>query len=531
MPTCPKCLKKTKSMEFCPHCGTSLIQSKPITTSIVSPGNQPASMSVSSIILIVLITIIIIGILAVIGIGSLGAFLVYLGIQAESTNVPTTLSMDLPDTIITNTTVAISAVLIDSNKKPVSNKTIIFDNGIKSKALTDTQGVARSYMTFNETAKYFVVVKFEGDKQYLSSYDSKNVTISKPSCSDYTSVGLCSSTNIGYICAQNKSLVFDCSSCGCTSGLVCYGNYCMTEEQKSGWVIQELQQSVVYVAHDYATGSAVIISQDEDRTYLLTNKHVIKDAQSITSVKITTRDQQTISVEDILVAPFDMDLAIISVLGTYGKPAKINLSASIYQGESVVAIGSPLGIQGSVSNGIISNLVYYSTLSSYKYDALQTDAAINPGNSGGGLFLKSTGELIGINTFVLPSSYGAEGLGFAIDVRSIDKLPSPKNWKRFVPSPKCTDGTPFSSCSIKNTGLFCSSGTLVNDCSSCGCAKGSYCPSSGVCFSCSAGYSGFETRGGTGFCCPTNWKFYQDSNDLPFCCPQGTVGYEGGTCR
>ena len=504
MPPCSNCGKKVpKNDEFCPHCGTRLqaASSKP-------SGGFP--------IVPVIIGLIILGVIGfVVILGGIGAVLILLGLS--QTNIPTTITLSLPDETAVNTTTAISATLLDSSNQPIPDRTITFDYGVYLNqtivdAITDAQGVAHANVIFNETGIILVIASFNGDQTYLASETAKNITVTEPSCEDGTWTGYCS-YNTGYYCDENLSLVFSCALCGCSGNLVCYDNYCMTEEEKTGFLINDLQNSMVYVEHSYATGSGVIIAQDGDYTWILTNKHVVADADSISDVRVTTREQQTIPASDILVAPFDMDLAIIFILGTYGQPAKVNVTTPIYQGQSVMALGSPLGLQGSVSNGIISNRIYDYTVSSYRYVAIQTDAAINPGNSGGGLFLKSTGELIGINTFILPSDYGAEGLGLAIEVTSIDELPPPRNWDLFAPAPKCEDGTPYESCSPYYVGLYCSNGNLYNNCGTCGCDTGYFCPDNGECFTCPSGYS--------------SW---QDSYGEGFCCPPGTIGYSDGYC-
>jgi S1-C subfamily serine protease len=421
---------------------------------------------------------------------------------------PTSLQLSVPGHADVNSTMAISATLLDSSNEPVAGKTITFDYGRSVTAVTNSNGIARANIMLNQTGTWHIVASFDGDSGYSSSTDSKDVGVSPPSCADGTVVGGCNGN--GYYCAENRSLAFNCGVCGCTGSMACYENYCMTDEERTGFLIDDLQDSMVYVAHTYATGSGVIIAQDGTYTWVLTNRHVVADADRITDVHVTLRNQQTIPASDILVAPFDMDLAIIAILGTYGVPVTVNVTAPIYQGQAVMALGSPLGIQGSVSNGIISNVIYDYTASDYRYMALQTDAAINPGNSGGGLFLKSTGNLIGINTFVLPSDYGVEGLGFAIDVRSIDELPTPDQWQEFEPTQKCTDGTPYNSCSFNTPGKYCSGGRLRDDCNTCGCAAGYSCPGNGECFLCRQGYSAWQTDEGEGFCCPTGRDGYND---------------------
>ncbi len=122
----------------------------------------------------------------------------------------------------------------------------------------------------------------------------------------------------------------------------------------------------------------------------------------------------------------DLDLAKIKV--KYPENIDVNtvtLTNDFKQGDDVYAIGNPLSLEFSISKGIISGIRTYKelfTTSSYKprcdFEIIQTDAAINPGNSGGGLFKATTGELIGINTWVIIGT----GIGFAISLRNIDTL-------------------------------------------------------------------------------------------------------------
>jgi hypothetical protein len=519
MPSCPKCGRKVKHGEFCPDCGIHLESSIKSPKIFISHPVEPKS-SGSNILFI--------------GAGAFLVLLVLLGvffIISPETNVPTKIQMTAPNKITVNSSTNLKINLVNYQNKPVANKTVIVSNGEISKVITNALGEAETNLLFNSTGIHKLKITFPGDSTYQNTTFEEEVTVTPPSCNDSTFVGECSKSK-GYFCNEDLTLKFKCSVCGCPNELICYDNYCFTPEQKIPYMIEKLQKGVVYVAHDYATGSGVIIAHAEDYTFILTNRHVIKDADSASTVKITTRDGQTVPVQSILVAPYDVDLALLIVLGTYGTPIEVNSSEKFYQGEEVMALGSPLGIQGSVSNGIISNFVTSTSETGYNYISIQTDAAINPGNSGGGLFLKKNGHLVGINSFILTSDYGAEGLGFAIDIRSIDKLPSPEHWDTFTPTPRCSDGTPYGSCSVKNIGKFCSTkGYLNNDCMTCGCTAGAYCLATGKCFSCSSGYKAWSVWNGEGYCCPNGWTFWDDRANEQFCCPPGTVGYVGGYCE
>lgn len=155
-------------------------------------------------------------------------------------------------------------------------------------------------------------------------------------------------------------------------------------------------------------GSGVIMSEDG---YIITNNHVIEDANTITVTTVdgTQYDAQLIGRDS------QTDLAVIKVNASSLTPAQFGDSNSLEVGEPAIAIGNPLGsLGGTVTTGIISALNREITIDGKTMTLLQTDAAINPGNSGGGLFDKD-GLLIGIVN-AKQSASGIEGLGFAIPI-------------------------------------------------------------------------------------------------------------------
>lgn len=160
-------------------------------------------------------------------------------------------------------------------------------------------------------------------------------------------------------------------------------------------------------------GSGVILSKDG---YILTNYHVIDGASSLkVSVNGSTLDAKVVGTDE------SSDLAVIKVNATGLTPIEIGKSSDLKVGEWVMAIGSPYGMEQSVSTGIISATNRSSASlqtedSSAVYtNMIQTDAAINPGNSGGAL-VDSDGKLIGINTSIASNSDSNSGVGFAIPV-------------------------------------------------------------------------------------------------------------------
>jgi len=161
-----------------------------------------------------------------------------------------------------------------------------------------------------------------------------------------------------------------------------------------------------------STGSGVILSEDG---FIVTNYHVVQRARRI-EVRLVV-DGSGVPTEPVLLAKLvgvdrQTDLAVIKIERTglphlrFGNPKEVRV------GQVVMAFGSPLGLAGSVSMGVVSSTarqVHEDDSIAY----LQTDAPINPGNSGGPL-VDTDGRVMGINTFILTQSGGSEGLGFAI---------------------------------------------------------------------------------------------------------------------
>lgn len=157
-------------------------------------------------------------------------------------------------------------------------------------------------------------------------------------------------------------------------------------------------------------GSGVIVGQDEDTYYIVTNDHVIEGANDIT---VRLRNGEEYEAE--LVAADDAaDIAAITI--TCGKQLDLAVWANsdeLQIGEDLIAIGNPLGsLGGTVTKGILSATERSIVVNDYEMTLLQTDTAINPGNSGGGLF-NMRGELVGIVN-AKTSDEEVEGICFAI---------------------------------------------------------------------------------------------------------------------
>jgi serine protease Do len=156
-----------------------------------------------------------------------------------------------------------------------------------------------------------------------------------------------------------------------------------------------------------SVGSGVII--DAKNGYIITNAHVVKDAQTIT---VTLSDSRHFTAKVIgLDSPSDVALLQIQTTGLTSVP--IGNSNDLQVGDYVAAIGNPYGLSQTVTSGIISALGR-TTLGIESFESfIQTDASINPGNSGGAL-INMQGQLIGINTAILAPTQGSIGIGFAI---------------------------------------------------------------------------------------------------------------------
>ncbi len=183
------------------------------------------------------------------------------------------------------------------------------------------------------------------------------------------------------------------------------------------------------------TGSGIIFRKSNGKALVVTNHHVISGGSTIQVMiphknKSKTVDARVLGSDDIT------DLAVLEIDDQYVTTvAQFGNSATLQSGEPAIAIGSPLGLESSITVGVISSPkrtieIPNTTMST---DVIQTDAAINPGNSGGPL-VNVAGQVVGINTLKI-ALQGVEGLGFAIPVN--DALPIIENLIKYgkVPRP------------------------------------------------------------------------------------------------
>lgn len=188
--------------------------------------------------------------------------------------------------------------------------------------------------------------------------------------------------------------------------------------------------SVFGASEAEATGSGIIIREDG---YIVTNNHVVSTESNSSYYAIEEASKMTVNLYNdtteyeatVIGTDEYTDLAVIKIDASGLTPATLGNSDNVKVGEFAMAIGCPLGLESTVTSGIISaiNRTVDDGIGT-EYNCIQTDAAINSGNSGGAL-VNSNGEVIGINTLKL-SGTGVEGMGFAIPINTttdvIDQL-------------------------------------------------------------------------------------------------------------
>jgi serine protease Do len=170
----------------------------------------------------------------------------------------------------------------------------------------------------------------------------------------------------------------------------------------------------------YGLGSGVIVRRDGNKVYVLTNNHVVGEAEEI-SVKLSDQRQFTAK---LVGTDARKDLALVVFETKDSVPiAALGNSDELQVGDWVLAVGNPLGFSSTITSGIVSALGRHSmpgsNMASFT-DYIQTDAAINQGNSGGAL-VNIYGEVVGINAWIASPSGGNVGLGFAIPINDAKK--------------------------------------------------------------------------------------------------------------
>jgi S1-C subfamily serine protease len=162
------------------------------------------------------------------------------------------------------------------------------------------------------------------------------------------------------------------------------------------------------------TGSGFIVSENGQ---ILTNAHVVAGAEE---VSVTLKDGRTLAGK-VLGSDPTTDVAVVKVEGENLPAVKLGDANTLQVGEWTIAIGNPLGLDNTVTTGIVSATGRRSAeigVADKRVEFIQTDAAINPGNSGGPL-LNANGEVIGMNTAIIQN---AQGLGFAIPINKAQQI-------------------------------------------------------------------------------------------------------------
>ena len=205
------------------------------------------------------------------------------------------------------------------------------------------------------------------------------------------------------------------------------------------------------------TGSGVIISADG---YILTNNHVAGEAEQI-NVKLA--DGRELKAR-VVGKDNETDLAVIKVDAQNLTFARLGDSDKLEQGEWVIALGSPFGLQQTMTAGIVSATGRDLGVPGAQFtNFIQTDASINPGNSGGPL-INMDGEVIGINTLIFSQTGTSSGIGFAIPANLATKV-----YAQLIKSGKVTRGylgvslRPISPALAKATGFSGTEGAVVDD--------------------------------------------------------------------
>lgn len=178
------------------------------------------------------------------------------------------------------------------------------------------------------------------------------------------------------------------------------------------------------------TGSGFIIKSDSSESFILTNNHVVSGAGANAEILINFQDESEANAS-IVGTDESYDLAVLKISRGNLPVAQLGNSNDVVVGDATIAIGSPLGLSGTVTSGIVSAMDRPVTAgdqsASSFISAIQTDTAINPGNSGGPL-INARGQVIGVNSAIasLGSTFGGQsgsiGLGFAIPINQAKRV-------------------------------------------------------------------------------------------------------------
>lgn len=248
-------------------------------------------------------------------------------------------------------------------------------------------------------------------------------------------VATSSNTPITRVCVANgtKAIYFTADGkCAKNRTLMMIGSAIPSTGASVATIAAEVSPKVVSISVTSSagsgTGSGAIIRSSASQSFIVTNNHVIESAANTGTIRVETNDGERYPA-DIVGRDVAYDLAVLRIQKGNLPVLEFGNSNTLVIGEPVVAFGSPLGLSGTVTSGIVSAVnrpVTTGTLGSESYiDAIQTDAAINPGNSGGPL-VDSQGLMVGVNSAIATlgtsSTSGSIGLGFSIPISQARRI-------------------------------------------------------------------------------------------------------------
>lgn len=233
------------------------------------------------------------------------------------------------------------------------------------------------------------------------------------------------------VCADKRTQTLTLAkndTCPANKNAIEIGNNSINAKSISALVTPSVVSISVKTAAGGGTGSGSIYKSTSSLSYIITNNHVVEDAATSGTIRVEFSDGSE-SAATIVGRDRMYDIAVLQVKKGNLPPIALGDSSKVSVGEEVLAIGSPLGLANTVTQGIISALnrpVTAGTLDSTSYvNAIQTDAAINPGNSGGAL-VDAKGRIIGVNsaiaTLTSGGTSGSIGLGFSIPINEAKRV-------------------------------------------------------------------------------------------------------------
>ena len=233
------------------------------------------------------------------------------------------------------------------------------------------------------------------------------------------------------VCADNRTQTLTLAKagvCATNKTAIEIGSNSINAKSISALVTPSVVSISVRTATGGGTGSGSIYKTNSTSSYIITNNHVIESAVTSGSIRVEFADGSDIAAT-IVGRDRVYDIAVLLVKKGNLPVISLGDSSKVSVGDEVLAIGSPLGLANTVTQGIISALnrpVTAGTADSVSYvNAIQTDAAINPGNSGGAL-VDSQGRIIGVNSAIATLSSGGTsgsiGLGFSIPINEAKRV-------------------------------------------------------------------------------------------------------------